>query len=351
MKNIILTGGGTAGHCSPNLTLIPFLKKYFNNIYYIGSDLGIERKLVEKENIPYFSVPCAKLVRSFTLKNLIMPFKVLDGINKAKKLIDKLNPSVIFSKGGYVSLPVVIAGNSKKIPVISHESDLTVGLANKIASKYSKLVLTSFPETASQLKNGKFIGSPIKTPKTNLSNKTCFNYFGFTANLPVLLITGGSLGAKAINNVVYEALPHLTKTFNVIHLCGKGNFNANVKHENYFQAEFINNMDYALKIADICLSRAGANTLFELISAKIPCVAVPLQNNASRGDQILNAEYFYKKGLVYLLKQDLLTVDSLLLAITCAFANRTNIINKLENCPFTDKSSEIAELIYNYAKS
>ena len=162
MPTIILTGGGTAGHCTPHVALLPYLKNYFDKIYYIGSENGIEKEIISKENIPYFSVPCEKLRRDFSIKNLIMPFKVINGTFKAGKIIDKLKPNVIFSKGGYVAVPTVIAGSRRNIPVISHESDYTLGLANKITAKMCKEVLTSFPQTALTLQNGKHVGSPIR---------------------------------------------------------------------------------------------------------------------------------------------------------------------------------------------
>lgn len=348
MKTIVLTGGGSAGHVSPHLTLLPFLKNDFKNIYYIGSDTGIERSIIEKTDIPYYSVDCAKLNREFTFKNFKMPFTVLKGIRQAEKLLKKLKPDVIFSKGGYVSLPTVIAGYNKKIPVISHESDLTVGLANKIASRFSKKVLTTFPETAKKIKNGLYVGSPIK-PVKNYARDSLLKDFNFNDKKPILLVIGGSLGAKAINDAVRLALPILTERFDILHICGKGNIENGLQNKSYIQLEWTDKIEKAFSIADVCISRAGANSILELLAYKLPSILIPLPCSASRGDQILNAEYFYKKGLVYLLKQELLTPSSLSLAVNSAYANRLNIKKSLENCEFIDKSREISRIICDHA--
>ena len=223
MATIILTGGGTAGHVTPHLAILPYVKNDFDKIYYIGSKNGIERDIIEKENIPYYPVSCAKLNRSLDAKNFIMPFKVVSGIIQAGKILDKLKPDVIFSKGGYVSVPTVLAAKKRGIPVIAHESDYSIGLANRITSRYCKKVLTSFPETAKQIKNGEFVGPPIRKCLFNVVKKQAYADFGFSGQKPVLLITGGSQGAKTINSVVREALNDLLPKFDVIHICGKNN--------------------------------------------------------------------------------------------------------------------------------
>ncbi|MBO5714392.1 MAG: UDP-N-acetylglucosamine--N-acetylmuramyl-(pentapeptide) pyrophosphoryl-undecaprenol N-acetylglucosamine transferase, partial [Clostridia bacterium] len=274
MSTIILTGGGTAGHCIPNVALIPYLKTKFKNIYYIGSENGIEKTIIKKLDIPYYEISCAKLNRSFDLKNLIMPFKVIKGINQAGKILDKLKPDVIFSKGGYVSLPIVIAGHKRNIPIISHESDITMGLSNKITCNMCKKVLTAFPETAEKLKNGEHVGIPLKKSLfTDIDKNKTIKSFGLSGKKPILLITGGSQGAKTINNAVYSALPTLLSKFEVIHVCGKGNLDSKVKGNGYFQVEFLSNLEDAIKICSVCVTRAGANTLFELLSLKTPCLA------------------------------------------------------------------------------
>ncbi len=349
MKTIVLTGGGSAGHVTPHLTLLPYLKNDFDKIYYIGSENGIERTIIEKTDIPYYATPCAKLNRNFTLKNLKTPFTLLKGISEAKKILKKLKPDVVFSKGGYVSLPTVIAAYKQKIPVVSHESDLTAGLANRIASKYSNKVLTTFPETAKSFKNGLYVGSPVKTAKRNANEQSALKEFSLSGKKPVLLVTGGSLGAKAINEVVRAALPTLTEKFEVLHICGKGNADFSITNEKYVQTEWTDKMEKAFQIADVCVSRAGANTVFEILSYNLPCVLIPLPKTASRGDQILNAEYFCKKGAVLLLKQELLTPASLTFAVNSVYANRFNVQKVLSNNEFVDKSREISRILADFA--
>ncbi len=348
MATIILTGGGSAGHCAPNLALIPHLKNHFENIYYIGSSNGIEKQMVEKANIQYFSIPCAKLKRKFDLSNLTIPFKVLSGINQAKKLIEQLKPDVIFSKGGYVAVPVVIAGHKKHIPVISHESDYTIGLANKITTKYCKTVLTTFKETAKSIPNGKYVGSPLKDSLfTPFDRQKILDKFNLSGKKPIIVVTGGSLGATPINKVIKEALDDLLAKFDIIHVCGKGNL-SKVQKEGYFEREFLSDIEDAFKICSIAITRAGSNTLFELLSLKKPCVLIPLPKGASRGDQVFNAQYFQKKGLVTVLPQEVLTKHSLLYAVDSTYANRFNLARALEEANFQSACPQIAKILAKY---
>lgn len=346
MSTIILTGGGTAGHCIPNIALLPYLKKTFDKIYYVGSENGMEKNIVSKTGIPYYEITTTKLKRSFSFDNLKIPFKLFKGISEAKKIIGKLNPDIIFSKGGFVSLPVVIAGNKCNIPVVSHESDLTVGLANKIASRYSVKVLTSFPETAKTLKNGLYSGAPIRSEFFSVNREKALKYFSFSGKKPILLVTGGSQGSESINRCVCSALDELLKTFDVIHLCGKGRFSA-VKKEGYFQAEYLNCMEYALAVADVILSRAGSNTVFEILALKKPNVLIPLPKGVSRGDQILNAEYFAKKRLSTLLYHENLNKYSLVSAVKNTYKHRTSFYKALDEFPIKDGSPFIANFILN----
>ena len=350
MATVILTGGGTAGHCVPNIALIPYLKKNFDSIVYIGSKNGIEKKLVKDQNIPYYEIETVKLIRSFTLKNLTIPFKLLKGIRESKKIIEKIKPDVIFSKGGYVALPVVMSAKNKKIPVISHESDFSLGLANKISARYSKSVLTSFPETAEKIKNGLFVGTPIRHELFSVDKNTALKKFGFSGAKPILLITGGSLGAKAINGAVRSALDELLKIFDVLHICGKGNVNGSIKKDGYVQTEFAD-MKYAYAAADVCVSRAGSNTVFELLSLEIPSLLIPLPKTASRGDQILNAEYFKKKGAFDVLYQEQLSTNKLSDRINKLYLNRSAYKEKLKKLSFRDASRDISRLIYECANN
>lgn len=350
MATIVLTGGGTAGHCIPNLALIPHLKKCFDKIYYIGSENGIERKLIEKVKIPYYFVPCVKVSRTNVFENIKLPIKLVKGVKSADKLLDQLKPDIVFSKGGYVSVPVVISASKKKIPVISHESDLTPGLANKFTSKRCKLVLTAFPETAKKLKNGKYVGTPLRDTLFS-SNKIDIKNFGFDDNKPIVLITGGSQGAKAINQAVRDSLNTILNKFNVIHICGNGNLDKKINLKGYHQTEYMDNIEKAFNVCSVCVTRAGANTLFELLSLKIPCVAIPLPKGTSRGDQIENANYFEKQGLITVLSQENLTADALYLSISSTYANRVNIRKNLEKYSIKDASEKIVNILKGYVNT
>ena len=349
MATIILTGGGTAGHCIPHLAVLPYLKNDFNKIYYIGSKNGIEKDIIGNANIPYYSVSCAKFIRSFSAKNLTIPFKVISGIREAGKLLDKLKPDVIFSKGGFVSVPTVIAAKKRNIPVVSHESDYSIGLANKLTANYCKKVLTSFPDTAKELKNGEFVGSPIRKDLFSVNKKDALEFFSFSGNKPVLLVTGGSQGAKVINDAVRGALSDLLPKYDIIHICGKNNLLSEKTPKGYYQAEFLNKMEYAFAAASVCVSRAGSNTVFEILSMNIPCVLIPLPKGNSRGDQVLNAEYFQKLGLAHVLPQNVLTSEALTLAINSTYSNRYNIIRNLKKQQVSDASRQISRILADYS--
>ncbi len=345
MATIILTGGGTAGHVTPHLAILPYLKNDFDKIYYIGSENGIEKNIIKNANIPYYSVPCAKLNRTFTFKNFTIPLKLISGYIKAGKILDTLKPDIIFSKGGYVSVPTILAAKKRKIPIIAHESDYTIGLANKLTAKYCKKVLTSFSETAKSLKNGEYVGPPIRKNLFTDKNKDALEYFGFTGNKPILLVTGGSQGATVINDAVRNSLADLLPKFDIIHICGKGNLSAKIKNNGYFQAEYLTNIELAFSICSVCISRAGSNTVFELLALKIPSILIPLPKGNSRGDQILNAEYFQKLGLVSVLPQNVLTPKSLVYAVNSTYSNRLNLRRHFDSSPITDSSRQISRLL------
>lgn len=326
MRNLILTGGGTAGHCTPCLALIASLEKHFDNIYYIGSENGIEKELVKKAGIAYYSVPTVKLRRSLSLQNLKIPFTLSHGVIKAKGLLKSLGASVVFSKGGYVSLPVCIAAGQMKIPLVLHESDLTLGLANKISAHYAREVLTSFKETADSLKNGLYTGAPINRKLFCTTTAKSRAHYGITGNLPVILVMGGSSGSRAINREIRAILPILTKKYTILHLCGKeGVDKALTGVKGYIQVPFEVDMKHAYAAADIAVSRAGSNCLFELLAMKIPALLIPLPTEESRGDQIQNAKYFTEKGMFKTLLQGDITPERLVKEIDSVYKNRLNI--------------------------
>lgn len=349
MATIILTGGGTAGHCTPHLALLPYLKKHFDKIYYIGSKNGIEKKIIENANIPYFSVDCIKLNRSLSIKNLAIPYKLSHGILQARRLIKKLKPNVIFSKGGYVSIPTVIAGKQLNVPIFAHESDLTIGIANKISSRYCKQLFTTFEETAKSVKNGVFVGSPVRVEQVFYDKEKGLKAFNLTGKKPIIFVCGGSQGSQAINNALRNSLDQLLPKFDIIHACGKNNYQRELNREGYFQAEFFDNIYQAYAVCDVCVSRAGSNTLFELLHLKKPSLIIPLPKGVSRGDQVLNAEYFEKKGLISVLPQNVLTEKSLTLSINSTYANRFNLINNLNQINLPNACEKIVETLKQYA--
>ncbi len=343
MKSIVLTGGGTAGHVTPHFALLDLLKKHFDAIYYIGSTGGIEEKLVKQKGINYYQIPCVKLVRNSISKNLTMPFKFISSINQAKEILKDLKPSVVFSKGGYVGLPVTISASKLKIPVIVHESDLTLGLANKIASKFAKNVLTSFEETAKTVNNGLYVGTPIRKELFEITKQTALSHFNFNSDKPVLLITGGSLGAKAINTAIIDALPNLLKDYYVLHVVGKGNL-TNFSHPSYRQIEFAD-MKYCYSACDLAISRAGANTAFELLALKKPTLFIPLPKGNSRGDQVDNANYFKNKNLAKVLLQENLNKTTLLNAVNNLKTDKNCLIDNMNKCKFVNANEKIVGIL------
>lgn len=349
MKRIILTGGGTAGHVTPNIALLPRLKELGYDIQYIGSYTGIEKELIEPFGIPYHGISSGKLRRYFSVQNFTDPFRVLKGFREAHKLIRQLKPDVIFSKGGFVSVPVVLAGKRCKVPVIIHESDMTPGLANKIAIPSAAKVCCNFPETLKSLPEGKAVltGSPIRQELLSGNKIAAMDMCHFTSDKPVILVIGGSLGAVAVNNAVREALPELLKDFQIIHLCGKGKMDESLKDvEGYCQFEYIKNeLRNLFALADIVISRAGANAICELLALHKPNLLIPLSANASRGDQILNARSFERQGFSLVLEEEQLTKETLLNAVKTLYENRTTFINSIKNSGQQDSIGTIIKLI------
>lgn len=310
---IIMTGGGTAGHVTPNLALVPRLKENGFDIKYIGSKDGIEKEIIGDAKIPYYEISSGKLRRYFDLKNFTDPFKVMKGVIEAKKILKKENPDVIFSKGGFVAVPVVIAASMKKIPVVSHESDLTPGLANKLSAPFCTKLCVTFRESLNYIKEDKGVltGTPIREEILNGSAEKGREICGFKDNKEILLIIGGSLGAKSINEAVRKNLDELLKNYNLIHICGKNNLDKDlVGTKGYLQFEYVKEeLSNLLKAADYIISRAGANVIFELLALNKPTLLIPLSKKISRGDQILNANSFEKEGYSLILDEDEMIED------------------------------------------
>ncbi len=354
MKHIVLTGGGTAGHVTPNIALIARLKEEGYKISYIGSYTGIEKTLIEELDIPYYGISSGKLRRYFDLKNFTDPFRVLKGFGEARKLLKKLQPDIVFSKGGFVSVPVVVAAGRLKIPTIIHESDMTPGLANKLCIPSAVKVCCNFPETKSHLPEGKAVvtGTPIRQELLSGDPEKGRAFTGFTVDKPVILIIGGSLGAQAVNTAVRNILPQLLPDFQVVHLCGKGKKDESLNGlTGYVQYEYIEKeLADLFAMADIVISRAGANAICELQALKKPNLLIPLSANASRGDQILNARSFEKQGFSMVLEEEELTDQVLLDAVHKLYGNRDTYRAAMENAPGQDSIAVICDLIHQYQK-
>lgn len=349
MKRIVLTGGGTAGHVTPCIALLPELKKEGYDIHYIGSYQGIERKLIEEYGIPYHGISSGKLRRYFDPKNFSDPFKVMKGYFEAKEQLKKLKPDIIFSKGGFVTVPVVLAAKKHKIPVIIHESDMTPGLANKIAIPAARKVCANFPETVKYLPAEKAVltGTPIRSELFSGNKIKGLDFCSFTANKPVLLIIGGSTGSRAINDVIRGMLPTLLRDYQIVHLCGKDNIDKKLTTlSGYVQFEYIKQeLNDLYAAADLVISRAGANSICELLALRKPNILIPLPQGSSRGDQILNAESFDKQGYSYVLKEENLSITSLLEAIETVMGSKSTYVEAMSKSELNNSIGTIIDLI------
>lgn len=354
MKRIVLTGGGTAGHVTPCIALLPELKKEGYDIQYIGSYNGIDRKLIEEYKIPYYGISSGKLRRYFDPKNFSDPFKVIKGYYEARKILKRLKPDIVFSKGGFVTVPVVLAAKKYHIPVIIHESDMTPGLANKLALPSATKVCANFPETIKYLPEGKAVltGTPIRRELFSGNKIKGLDFCGFTANKPVILIIGGSTGSRAINEVVRGMLPTLLRDYQVIHLCGKGNLDERLTDTaGYVQFEYIKaELSDLFAAADIVISRAGANAICELLALRKPNILIPLPAASSRGDQILNAESFEHQGYSFVLKEEDLSVSSLLDAINTVTDAKQEYMNAMNQSELNNSIDTIIKLIKETTK-
>ena len=355
MKRIILTGGGTAGHVTPNIALLPRLKELGYDIQYIGSYTGIEKELIEPFGIPYHGISSGKLRRYFSVQNFTDPFRVLKGFREAHKLIRQLKPDVIFSKGGFVSVPVVLAGKRCKVPVIIHESDMTPGLANKIAIPSAAKVCCNFPETVANLPADKAVltGTPIRQELLSGNAENGRKFCGFTADKPVLMVIGGSLGAASVNDNVRKILPELLKEFQVVHLCGKGKTDKSLNGTaGYVQYEYIQDeLPDLFAMADIVISRAGANAICEIRELHKPNLLIPLSAKASRGDQILNARSFERQGFSKVLEEEEITEEKLLETIRQLYTDRQKYTDAMAGNGQVDSISKITDLIEECARA
>ena len=341
-KKIVLTGGGTAGHVTPNIALLPRLKDLGYEISYIGSYDGIEKRLIADFEIPYYGIATGKFRRYLDVKNLTDPFRVIKGFAQARSYLKKIRPDVVFSKGGFVSVPVVQAAASLRIPCIIHESDMTPGLANKMCIPSAKKVCCNFPETVAMLPKDKAVltGSPIRTELAKGNKVAALDMCNFSANKPVILVVGGSLGAASVNKAVREALPSLLQDFQVAHICGKEKVDNMLLHtEGYIQFEYVKaELKDLFAMADVVISRAGANSICELLALKKPNLLVPLSAASSRGDQILNAKSFESQGFSMVIDDDDLSPELLTEKVTELYFNRQTYIEAM------DKSNQMGAI-------
>ncbi len=354
-KKIVLTGGGTAGHVTPNIALLPRLKELGYEVSYIGSYDGIEKKLITDFNIPYYGIATGKFRRYLDVKNLTDPFRVIKGFGEARKHLKKINPDIVFSKGGFVSVPVVRAAASLHIPCIIHESDMTPGLANKMCIPVAQKICCNFPETVAMLPKNKAVltGSPIREELAKGNKIAALDMCGFTANKPVILVIGGSLGAASVNKAVRDALPSLLQDFQVAHICGKDKIDNMLLHtEGYIQFEYVKaELKDLFAMADIVISRAGANSICELLALKKPNLLVPLSAQSSRGDQILNAKSFEAQGFSMVIDDDNLSPELLAEKVTELYFTRQTFIDAMGKSNLLGSIATITDLIEKTVKN
>ncbi|MCH5248755.1 MAG: undecaprenyldiphospho-muramoylpentapeptide beta-N-acetylglucosaminyltransferase [Lachnospiraceae bacterium] len=353
-KKIVLTGGGTAGHVTPNIALIPKLTELGYEIYYMGSYDGIEKKLIEDFDIPYFGIATGKFRRYFDPKNFSDPFRVLKGMSEAKKYLKEIKPDIVFSKGGFVSVPVVRAASSLKIPCVVHESDMTPGLANKLCIPVAKKVCCNFPETLKLIPSEKAVltGSPIREELLRGNKEAAYKLCGFDSSKPVIMVIGGSQGSAAINQAVRDALPELLTDFQIVHLCGKEKMdNLLLTTKGYKQFEYIKSeLKDIFAMADIVISRAGANAINELLALKKPNLLIPLPSASSRGDQILNAKSFESQGFSIVVDEDDLTTKLLVEKVQELYFTRRTFIETMSKSTQKDAIGTIIDIIEDMAE-
>lgn len=346
MPKIVFTGGGSAGHVTLNLALIPYFIEKGYQIDYIGSIGGMEQELVKKfPEVTYHSVLTGKLRRYFSMQNVLDMAKIPLGCIEATWLVHKLNPDIIFSKGGFVSFPVVVGGFLNRKKIFMHESDLTPGLANKLSLPFVGTFFTTFPETVnsvSQKQKVKCIGPVLSDRLFNGSKEAGAKYAGLKADKPTIMFIGGSLGAQSLNNAVAANLSELLKNYQVIHIAGKNGYNPELKGKGYVQYEYVDKeLKDLMALADVVISRAGSNSIFELASLYKPMILVPLPNTASRGEQSLNAKSFVNKGYAEIIAdEDIAKKDVLLPMLKKVYQDKEKYINAMQKNPVKITSAE-----------
>lgn len=346
---IFFTGGGSAGHVTPNIALIESLKEAGYRLAYVGGRASIEQTLIQPLAIDYYAISAGKLRRQFDWRNLWMPAQVVRGIWQSFWLCKRHKPKVIFSKGGFVALPLIIGAWLNRIPVITHESDLSPGLANRLAARFVKHIAYSFPQSEAYFKDKRkilYTGSPIRPSLLQGSADRARTACGFSDDKPVLFIYGGGLGSIAINQTIWTTLPQLLPSFQVIHACGKGKTDAHYDQIGYRQFDYlVDELPDMLALADIVVSRAGANSIIELLTLAKPHLLIPLSRQASRGDQIENAAYYQAQGLSAVLAEEALTPDSLLQAVNLLWQQREMYQHAMRAYALPDAKQRLLDLI------
>lgn len=353
-KKIIFTGGGSAGHVTVNLALIPKFLQDDWEVQYIGSEGGIEKQLVKDlEQVTYFGISTGKLRRYLDWNNVKDPFRVMKGVLQASRLIKKQKPNVVFSKGGFVSVPVILGAWLNRVPVVIHESDITPGLANKISIPFATKVCTTFPETIKHLRTNKaeYVGAIVREELKRGSAERGLTLCEFTKDKPILFIVGGSLGSQRINQVIRASLNQLLPKFQIAHICGKGQIDASLSSEGYKQFEYVNQeLSDIMAMSDVVISRAGSNLLFELLALRKPMLLIPLSKKASRGDQLLNAQSFKNQGYAEILFEEELSEVTLLQGVNQVFENRLTYVEKMKKKEEQDPIKKVIDIIKEVAK-
>ncbi len=352
-KTVVLTGGGTAGHVMPNLAILPKLKAMGFSVEYIGTQDGMEKEIIGATGIPYHVISAGKLRRYLSIKNLTDLARVMKGCCQAKSVLKKIKPDVVFSKGGFVSVPVVIAASRLKIPVVLHESDMTPGLANRLCIPRADKVCVAFEPTLKHVPAGKgvYTGLPIRTALLHGDRQKGLEFCGFSGRKPVMLIMGGSMGAKAVNDALDAVMPELTERFDVAHIRGRGNMLDCCEGKGYVQFSFVDaELPDLYAAADVMISRAGATAVFEILALTMPALLVPLSKASSRGDQILNAAYFEEKGFSLVLQQEDLAPEAIIRAAEELYTKRETLRAAMKREAVGDAAEHVAEIIAEAAK-
>lgn len=349
-KTMVLTGGGTAGHVMPNLAIIPKLKEMGFSVEYIGTKDGMERDIIGRTHLPYHIISAGKLRRYLSFKNLTDSARVLKGYCQAKSILKKIKPAAVFSKGGFVGVPVVLAASKLRIPVVLHESDFTPGLANRLCIPRADKVCVAFEPTLKAIPQGKgiYTGLPIRAALLQGDRARGLALCGFTGVKPVLLIMGGSMGARAVNDALDAVMPNLADRFDVAHIRGRGNMLDCCEGKGYKQFCFVDaELPDLYAAADIMISRAGATAVFEILALALPALLIPLPRAVSRGDQLLNAAYFKERGFSHVIEQEALTPEVILKAVETLYAQRETLREAMKREAVGDAAQRVAEVIVN----